>query len=111
MRDKSDCACLIRAYVRAWPRFIGGETDGRALGFKFHTQSQRNGDLGRTHGYQTVRAIPDHGGCHTFQLASGLVYQRACFQVEAWDRGVPLAEVTASHATDPEHDQTSLPLA
>lgn len=110
MRDLTDCACLIRAYVRAWPRFIGGEIDGRVLGFKFHTQSQRNSELERIHGYPTAGYEPDGGGTWRFQLASSLIYQRACFQVEAWDRGVPLVEVIAGHADDRGHDQTSLVL-
>ena len=45
MRPDTDCGHLLRAYVRAWPAWLGGEADGKARGFKYHTQSQRSGDL------------------------------------------------------------------
>ena len=54
MRDGTDCAALLRAYVRAWPAWLGGYDESRRWGFKFHTQSQRSGDLWSKHGFLVV---------------------------------------------------------
>lgn len=48
MRDGTDCARLLRAFVRAWPHWLGGEGDAKRNGFKYHTASQRCGELSRT---------------------------------------------------------------
>lgn len=93
MRDGTDAANLLRAYVRAWPRDIGGSVDGEKLGFKFHTQSQRNSDLA-DYGYPTTDGKrPKKGGAWSWQLESRLVFLEARRQVLSWDSGIPLDEL------------------
>lgn len=87
MRDGTDSAHLLRAYVRAWPRRIGGEADGAEFGFKWHTQSQRNGELDRFHGFKTVGGKPEGGNTWKYQLASQAVYFSAQLEMKSWETG------------------------
>ena len=85
MRPDTDCAALLRAYVRAWPAWLGGYDESRRWGFKFHTQSQRSGDLGSKHGFPVVsrrRAGEDY---HEYRLKDEATYRLAALAVELWD--------------------------
>jgi len=88
MRDGTDGANLLRAYVRAWPRWLGGEGDAKRNGFKFHTQSQRSTDLRLKHGFP-CDSHRRHGQQYwEFRLADEATFHRARLQVKAWDTGV-----------------------
>jgi len=101
MRDGTDCANLLRAYVGAWPRDIGGYKDGARLGFKSHTQSQRSGDLGTKHGFPT-KPMERHGdGLWRCQLKDRATFERARLQVKAWDMGMPVATLEAQESLRP----------
>ena len=94
MADGTDCANLLRAYVRAWPLDIGGSADGARFRFKFHTQSQRNSDLEHRHGFEVGDGkSPKEGGAWKWQLASRRVLLKARRQVLSWDTGIPLEEL------------------
>lgn len=97
MKDGTRCANLLRAYVSAWPREVGGAADGERLGFQFHTQSQRNSDLTHRHGFEVGDGgPPKEGGTWRWQLASREVFLEARRQVLSWETGIPLKDLRIS---------------
>ena len=110
MRDGTDCANLLRAYVGAWPRDIGGYKDGARLGFKFHTQSQRSGELGSKHGFPCVSRRREGEDYHEYRFKDRATFERARLQVKAWDMGMPVATLAAQESLRPVR-QEALALA
>lgn len=98
MRDGTDCAHLLRAYVRAWPAWLGGYEESRRWGFKFHTQSQRSGDLGSKHGFPVVSQRREGEDYHEYRFRDAATYERAWLQVKAWDAGMSVATLEAQES-------------
>ena len=102
MRPDTDCARLLRAYVRAWPRWLGGEGDAKRNGFKYHTMSQRSGDLTHKHGFPIEsRYQPSRWGYSQYRFRDDATFQRARLQVKSWDTGVDVATLEAQESLRP----------
>ncbi|MCK4513001.1 hypothetical protein KAW64_14745 [bacterium] len=101
MRNGTDCAALLRAYVRAWPLDIGGYEDGERHGFKFHTQSQRSGELHRIHRFPTTPMTKHSDGTWKNQLGGPVAYERARLQVKSWATGIPVADLEIQESLRP----------
>ena len=101
MRPDTDCAHLLRAYVRAWPAWLGGYDESRRWGFKFHTQSQRSGDLGSKHGFPCESRRREGKAFHEYRLASQVVYFHAQLEVKSWATGIDVATLEAQESLRP----------
>ena len=101
MRPDTDCAHLLCAYVRAWPAWLGGYDESRRGGFKFHTQSQRSGDLGSKHGFSVVSRRRAGEVFYEYRLKDGATYERARLQVKAWATGIDLKTLEAQESLRP----------
>lgn len=105
MKDGTDCAHLLRAYVRAWPAWLGGEGDGKRNGFKYHTQSQRSGDLTHKHGFPVEsrrrETATQSWPYHEFRLKDAATYERARLQVKAWVTGIDVATLEIQESLRP----------
>ena len=105
MRDGTDCAHLLRAYVRAWPAWLGGEGDAKRNGFKYHTQSQRSGDLGSKHGFpcdsRPRESATGTWGYHEYRFADRATYERARLQVKSWDTGIAVSVLEIQESLRP----------
>ena len=92
VRENTDVGLLLRAYVEAYPRKIGGYEESRLYGFKFHTQSQRSGDL-------TKRGFPVKGTrregeeYHEFRFSDVRGLREASLLVRSWDSGLTVNEL------------------
>lgn len=87
VRENSDVGRLLRAYVEAYPRKVGGEADGQLYGFKYHTQSQRSGDLTKR-GFPTVGTFRKGEDYKEYRFKGPLVFDRARLLVRAWAAGL-----------------------
>ena len=90
MRPDTDCAALLRAYVQAWPVWLGGYDESRRWGFKFHTQSQRSGDLGSKHGFPCESQRREGEAFSEYRFKDEATYRLAALAVELWgiDAGI-----------------------
>lgn len=84
VRENSDAGRLLRAYVDVYPRKVGGETDGKRYGFKYHTQSQRSGDLTKR-GFPVLGTKRKGEDYKEYRFTDPLVFDRARLLVRAWD--------------------------
>ena len=105
MRDDTDCAHLLRAYVRAWPAWLGGEGDAKRNGFKYHTQSQRSGDLGSKHGFpvdsRRRESATQVWNYHEYRLKDRATFEHARLQVKSWDTCVDVKTLEAQESLRP----------
>ena len=94
VRENSDVGRLLRAYVEAYPRKVGGEADGKRYGFKYHTQSQRSGDLTKR-GFPTIGTKRKGEDYKEYRFNGPLVFADARRLVKSWDSGLSVEEVEA----------------
>ena len=114
--ENTDVGRLLRAYVDAYPRKIGGEADGKQYGFKYHTQSQRSGDLTKR-GFPTVGTTRKGEDYKEYRFTGPLVFDRARLLVRAWDAGLTIetmekrdGRLVLGMATDVDGSQETLTL-
>ena len=101
MRPDTDCAHLLRAYVRAWPEWRGGNDESWYYGFKFHTQSQRSGELGSKHGFPCESRRREGVCYHEYRLKDRATYEHARLQVKSWDTCVDVKTLEAQESLRP----------
>ena len=84
MRPDTDCGRLCHALVKTYPSWIGGEADGKRYGFKYHTQSQRSGELHRHHGLECEPRRREGQRYSEYRFIDDATFQRARSIVHLW---------------------------